>query len=81
MADNLAENPKNPLNLPKKITKPRDFKSYPEGRKEDEDHANFLARQGGSGGKSLDVPTFQRNEQEEFPKLPKAKPPLNISKN
>ena len=65
----MAEKGENPLKLPK--------------RKISEDEANYYARSGGSGGKSLEVPTFMREQQEKIKSLPKAKTPQekDISKN
>jgi hypothetical protein len=65
----MAEKGENPLKLPK--------------RKISEEEANYYARSGGSGGKSLEVPTFMREEQEKIKNLPKAKAPQEegVSKN
>jgi len=81
MADNLPENSESPLNLPKRYVKPVNPKSPPECIERNKNYVDYLARQGGSGGNSLDVPTFQRDEQQKFPKLPKAKSSQKISKN
>lgn len=81
MPENSQENPKNPLKLPRKLIKPVDPDLYPEGVKENEEYSKDLARKGGFGGKSEEVPTYLRKQQKDFKKLPKDKPPEKTSKN
>ena len=81
MSDNIQERSENPLKLPRKPIKPVDPKIYPEGIEEDKNYSDDIARRGGSGGKGIEVPTFQRNEQSKFQKLPQEKIPKKISNN
>ena len=75
------ETSENPLKLPRKNIKPVDPKIYPEGIEENKDIAEDLARQGGSGGQSVEIPTYMRNEQSNVKRLPKDRPPRKISNN
>ncbi|MFH1970822.1 MAG: hypothetical protein ABIJ05_00345 [Patescibacteria group bacterium] len=60
MADNISEVNKNPLKQPRIYTNVNpELKSDTEKQ----ERAIDLARQGGSGGKGLGVPTIQRTEQ------------------